>query len=186
MSGNRVTLTSVWKLGNALRDLRKILRQRLRQLDIRAAALKTAAQNSNAPPESLAALAQLEETLCNITAPRTLAALQRRSRWLFLRALVLRVVPSVGLHPAEQLGPPNRACFLLDLLLAEADREVIPGDLEEEFTTVILPKYGARRACLWFWIQTLRTIARRNPVCRWVMVYGLARLSEWILGQAGG
>jgi hypothetical protein len=185
MSGNRVTLTSLWKLGNALRDLRKILRQRLRQFDIRAAALKTAAQNSNAPPETLAALAQLEETLFNITAPRTLAALQRRSRWLFLRALVFRVVPSVGLHPAEQLGPPNRACFLLDLLLAEADREVIPGDLEEEFTTVILPKYGARRARLWFWMQTVRTIARRNPICRWVLVYGITRLGEWVLHKLG-
>jgi hypothetical protein len=77
-------------------------------------------------------------------------------------------------------APPNEACFLLDLLLAKVDREVIPADLEEEFATSILPKYGARRARYWFWTQTVRTIATRNPLCRWLSVGGLVRLGEWI------
>jgi hypothetical protein len=83
-------------------------------------------------------------------------------------------------------GTPKTACFLLDLFLAKTERATIPGDLAEEFTTSILPTYGARRARLWFWTQTLRTIATRNPVCRWILVEGLARIGEWIFRQIGG
>ena len=84
--------------------------------------------------------------------------------------------------PAMQgaAGPPNRACFLLDLFLGKADRDIMRGDLEEEFATSILPRYGERRALFWFWWQTVRTIATRNAVCRWGLVTGLARLGEWI------
>ena len=55
--------------------------------------------------------------------------------------------------PAMQRAavPPDRACFFLDLCLGKADREIMRGDLEEEFTTSILPRYGARRAQFWFW-----------------------------------
>jgi hypothetical protein len=81
--------------------------------------------------------------------------------------------------------PPPGACFLLDLLLAKADRKTLLGCLEEEFTTYILPKYSARRARFWFWMQTVRTIAIRNPICRWLLVYGLARFGEWILRRIG-
>jgi len=76
--------------------------------------------------------------------------------------------------------PPIGACFLLDLILPKADREVIPDDLVEEFTTSIMEEYGVRRARFWFWTQTVRTIATRNPVCRWALVGGLARIGEWI------
>jgi hypothetical protein len=82
-------------------------------------------------------------------------------------------------------APPTAAYFLLDLLLAEADRKAIPGDLVEEFATSILPKYGARGARLWFWTQTVRTIATRNPVCRWLLVGGLVRFGEWIFRAIG-
>jgi hypothetical protein len=91
-------------------------------------------------------------------------------------------------HPATSgsAAPPDRACFFLDLLLGKADREIMRGDLEEEFTTKILPKYGARRARFWFWKQTVKTIATRNAVCRWVLVYGLTRFGEWILRLVSG
>jgi hypothetical protein len=69
--------------------------------------------------------------------------------------------------------------------LGKADREIMRGDLEEEFTTSILPKYGPRRAHLWFWTQTVRTIARRNLIFRWLLVGGLMRLGEWILRKIG-
>jgi hypothetical protein len=81
--------------------------------------------------------------------------------------------------------PPTGAFFLLDLLLAKGDRQTVPGDLQEEFTTFILPRYGARRARFWFWTQTVRTIATRNPVCRWALVGGLARIGEWIFRKMG-
>ena len=81
--------------------------------------------------------------------------------------------------------PPIGACFLLDLILPKADREVIPDDLVEEFTTSILGEYGVRRARFWFWTQTVRTIATRNPVCRSILAGGLMRLVEWIFRQIG-
>jgi hypothetical protein len=81
--------------------------------------------------------------------------------------------------------PPVAACFLLDSLLAKAHRSAISGDLEEEFTTSILPKYGPTGARLWFWAEALRNIAIRNPVCRWLLVGGLARLVGWIFRQIG-
>jgi hypothetical protein len=84
------------------------------------------------------------------------------------------------------VAPPAEACFLLDLLLANADRITIPGDLEEEFTVSILPKYGARRASFWFWTQTVRTIATRNPICRWILVGGFLRIAEWVFRKTGG
>jgi hypothetical protein len=87
-------------------------------------------------------------------------------------------------RPAPAVPPPE-ACFLLELLLAKADRKTVPGDLEEEFTTNILPKRGARRARFWFWTQTVQMIATRNPICRWLLIYGLARFGEWILRKIG-
>lgn len=82
--------------------------------------------------------------------------------------------------------PPIEALFLLDLLLSKADRKTVPGDLVEEFTTRILPTCGAKRARLWFWKQAVCTIATRNPLCRWILIGGLARVVEWIFRQIGG
>jgi hypothetical protein len=99
----------------------------------------------------------------------------------------------IGLRPRwhysnleRDLVPPIGACFLLDLILPKADRDVIPDDLVEEFTTSILGEYGVRRARFWFWKQTVSTIATRNPVCRWILVGGLARICEWIFRKIGG
>jgi hypothetical protein len=103
---------------------------------------------------------------------------------LLLELMRQGIVPA-GLVTAGSAAPPNRACFCLDLLLGKADREII-GDLEEEFTTKILPERGARRARFWFWKQTAKTIAIRNPVCRGVLVYGLTRFGEWILRLISG
>jgi hypothetical protein len=83
-------------------------------------------------------------------------------------------------HPAL----PNGACFLLDLLLPRSDRDAIPGDLEEDFGSD-LSKYGAGYARLRFWTRTLVVIAWRNPLCRWVLVTGLARVADWLLRKLG-
>ena len=88
-------------------------------------------------------------------------------------------------EPVEPSVPPRAACYLLDLLLAKADRETIPGDLVEEFGTSILPKYGPRRARFWFWAEAARAIAERNRLSRWVLVYGLGRVAEWIFKAIG-
>ena len=92
--------------------------------------------------------------------------------------------PSSFLLPTRAV-PPNAACFLRDLLLAKPYRQTISGDMEEEFGAQ-LTQYGITGARLWFWCETVRTIATRNPVCRAVLVSGLARLAGWIFRQIGG
>jgi hypothetical protein len=77
--------------------------------------------------------------------------------------------------------PPKTATFLLYLFLNKTDREVLPGDLQEEFAVSILPQFGHVRAWLWYWAQVFQTIAYRNPVCRWLLIGGsVAKVGEWI------
>ena len=129
-------------------------------------------------PEELARCVEAKRLLASVLA---LTTTDRRS----LQELI-------GLRPRwhysnleRDMVPPLGACFLLDLILPKADREVIPDDLVEEFTTSILGEYGVRRARLWFWTQTVRTVATRNPVCRWTLVGGLERIGEWIFRNIG-
>ena len=44
-----------------------------------------------------------------------------------------------------------------------------------------MKEYGAVGARLWFWCEAVKTIAMRNPVCRWVLVVGVG----WILRKIG-
>ena len=76
--------------------------------------------------------------------------------------------------------------FLLYLVLSKEDREPIPGDLDEEFTTSILPKFGASRACLWYWLQVIRTVAYRNVIFRWLLIGGgIFKIGHWITRNTG-
>jgi hypothetical protein len=86
---------------------------------------------------------------------------------------------------ATPRSAPTGASFLLDLFLSKSDRAAIRGDLEEDFSTEILPRYGASRAQRWFWFKTVGIIATRNKVARWVLVGGLARIGEWIFRHIG-
>ena len=66
-------------------------------------------------------------------------------------------------------------------LLGQVDRSTIPGDLNEEFLEVILPRFGRRRAALWYWMRAFSAIAWRNPLCRWALIGGgAARGDEWL------
>jgi hypothetical protein len=49
-------------------------------------------------------------------------------------------------------APPRSAYFLL-LLIPKRNREHLIGDLEEEYRTIVLPKYGERAAWFWYWWQ---------------------------------
>jgi hypothetical protein len=118
--------------------------------------------------------------------PRLLRELEERNaktRQLISEVLKLAATPPRSPAPPPAV-PPTWACFLLDLFLSKADRKAIPGDLEEEFRAR-LAQYGPTRARLWFWGETVRTIATRNPICRSVLVGGLMRLGEWIFRQIG-
>jgi hypothetical protein len=105
----------------------------------------------------------------------------------------LQVIDTISLiHRSRrrQIGlekPPATATFLLYLLLSKYDRETLPGDLEEEFTTVTLPKFGPYRAWLWYWVQALWAIAYRNLLCRWLLVGGgIFKLGEWVTQRLRG
>jgi hypothetical protein len=90
-------------------------------------------------------------------------------------------------HGEEIASIPDSAAFLLRLFLTARDRAAIPDDLEEEYRTDILPRFGHRRARLWFWTQTISTIAMRNTVCRWLLVGGaFSQVAKWIGRRIGG
>lgn len=54
----------------------------------------------------------------------------------------------------QELGfePPALAQFLLALVPVR-HRETMLGDLEEEYWTRLVPKYGFRKARFWYWVQ---------------------------------
>lgn len=93
---------------------------------------------------------------------------------------------STGTRPITPVGPPDKASYLLYLLLVKVDRQTIPGDLEEEFALIILPKFGARRPRIWFWSQTIKAIAFRNPLCRWLLVDSVVKVGEYFRNKIGG
>jgi hypothetical protein len=83
--------------------------------------------------------------------------------------------------------PPEKASFALLLFVPKADRANILGDLEEEYRTTVLPKFGQKKADGWFWWQVVRTIATRNAVCRWLLIGGgIFEIGEWIVRKIGG
>lgn len=79
--------------------------------------------------------------------------------------------------------PPRLGEYLLYLVLPPKDRECVPGDLAEEYSTIILPKFGRRKAKLWFWQQVVTSIwpilsPRLKRLARFAVV---AKLAEGIL-----
>ena len=77
--------------------------------------------------------------------------------------------------------------MLLHFCLPKRDRECMIGDLEEEYRTVILPKYGARVAARWYWWQAVRSVAAASGgrVRVWLSFGGLARAAGWIVEKFG-
>lgn len=71
-------------------------------------------------------------------------------------------------------SPPKTAKFIL-LLVPKRHRENLIGDLEEEYSTIVLPEYGATRARRWYWWQVaisvgplLWTQAKRGVAIAWL------------------
>ena len=73
--------------------------------------------------------------------------------WLLLSPARIRL----GDAP-RSADPPCVATFLL-LLAPKKHREHLLGDLEEEYRTVILARFGLRRARVWFWWQVCISLA---------------------------
>ncbi|MGH9160464.1 MAG: ADOP family duplicated permease [Vicinamibacteraceae bacterium] len=56
------------------------------------------------------------------------------------------------------MKPPSLARWVLTRTLTGAARSAIIGDLDEEFTTSVLPRLGPRRARRWYWRQAIRSV----------------------------
>lgn len=65
-------------------------------------------------------------------------------------------------EPGRPPEPPilgRFAQFLLGAVLPSDRREEFLGDLIEEFSTVVVPRFGTMRARWWLWGQVVRSLA---------------------------
>ena len=69
---------------------------------------------------------------------------------------VLSYFDESGVSP---FTPPRSAEYLLLCLLPRKNREYFMGCLEEEFRTVLLPKYGEFWARVYYWSQAIQSLA---------------------------
>ena len=70
--------------------------------------------------------------------------------------------------------PPKMATLLV-LLIPKKNREHILGDLDEEYRTILMPRYGRRTANLWYWWQAAISVGpllwakvKRGLVAAWL------------------
>ena len=101
-----------------------------------------------------------------------------RMYWRILRAKPA-VTESRPVHPAS-------AEYLLYLFLSQKDREGLLGDLAEEFDLVV-QRFGARKARLWYWVQVLRSLGpllttAAGTVAKWGVLGYLANLIRRMAG----
>lgn len=83
--------------------------------------------------------------------------------------------------------PPIQAAYLLRLFLAKTEREHIPGDLEEEFNTIMVPNFGVRAAKLWYWKQVITSVAPvfRSRLGKWIAIAWFGKVAAWLTSKLG-
>ena len=82
----------------------------------------------------------------------------------------------------EAVNPPQSAELLLHLM-PERDREYILGDLEEDFRTDFLPKFGPEKARRLYWWHAVRSVlAVVLGRVRWLIRVAAV---GWLLGKLG-
>jgi len=114
---------------------------------------------------------------------KDLTAEMRERLLLFLgrdQAMNWSIIPDSDFDPDDPeatfgRGPsvPAGAEKLLFLGLSKSEREEQIGDLEEEFRTKIVPRFGLQFARRWYWSQVSRTVA-------WAVVRRIAATVDWI------
>jgi hypothetical protein len=87
---------------------------------------------------------------------------------------ILRKLES--LDPAKIATSPPRAAKFMLLLVPKRHREHLIGDLEEEYITILLPEYGARKAQCWYWWQVAISV---GPLLRAQIKRGVAIAWLW-------
>jgi hypothetical protein len=73
---------------------------------------------------------------------------------------------------------------LLFFFLPKKERDTLPGDLEEEYRTVIVPKFGFRVARAWYWWQAVSSV---GPVLRRraAKLVSIGTALDWIRQRVG-
>jgi hypothetical protein len=67
------------------------------------------------------------------------------------------VTPAVDSSPTATERPPQRAEYLLFLLLSRDERDVVTGDLFECYNRIVC-RFGKRRADLWYYKQVVGSL----------------------------
>jgi hypothetical protein len=76
--------------------------------------------------------------------------------------------------------PPRLAEFLLRRLLPPRDRDIVTGDLFEEYRECALPERGWWRAQLWYWkqiasfIEWRAVISASRVIAVWLLLFAVA------------
>ncbi|HLQ24958.1 MAG TPA: hypothetical protein VK138_03665 [Acidiferrobacterales bacterium] len=120
---------------------------------------------------------QLDEAVQN--AQRILNEVRHRRRFAWIRRDVLTL--------RTENQPPMSAEKLLYLALPKRLRDSLIGDLEEEFTTQILPKFGPSFAKVWYWKQAAWSVAAvaARQLVKLVGVAWLGKAASWLYGKLG-
>lgn len=82
---------------------------------------------------------------------------------------------------------PKTAEKLLYIILPKSAREHLPGDLEEEYRTTILPKFGLRYAKIWYWKQVVGSIGPilRSQLLKLMGFASVAKVAQWVSQRFG-
>lgn len=70
--------------------------------------------------------------------------------------------------------PSKRAELFLYFLIPREKRDVIIGDLVETYNTIMIPKFGVKKARFWFWFQTVLNVFSILKL-RWIMLIALGK-----------
>jgi hypothetical protein len=83
--------------------------------------------------------------------------------------------------------PPRTAEWLLYVILPASYREYLPGDLEEEFKEIIVPKFGRKSAKFWYYGQVIRSISPifRRGMGKIISAVTFGSLANWVIRRLG-
>jgi hypothetical protein len=111
----------------------------------------------------------------------TVGALSKRR----LKSLCLPAANRPGKNKVAHARVPQMAEQLAILFLPKHLRESLLGDLEEEFQTIILPKFGVRFASRWYWLQVLRSVYPIVGVAllKLGLIAWLGKAASWLVNK---
>jgi hypothetical protein len=127
-------------------------------------------------------------------AARAFPSLQEPDVEAWLRALIIGqrfTVYFKGYNPEVQAPTepprPRRAELLLNYILPKVRREEILGDLQEDYDTTWLPKFGPRQARRLYWWHAIRSIAPMlwTAVKKWGIITFIIGAAHWLRDRLG-